>query len=481
MIAVGQVYNSYEKEKRITERMFKLADEEYQSINSKLTAEKAIVDQSLLELFKALELFNSDPSSIPAQQDLLKVAEFVRDQAMHQKETERKLIESQEEAIRANNAKSDFLSVLTHEIRTPLNVIVSIIHVLLEDEHLEDQKENFDILKINTENLKYLINDILDFSKIESGKIELQDGVIDVKKLLHDIKKANSHAANDKNLGLKVFLDDDIPERIKGDPMRLGQCISNLVTNSIKYSEKGQVEIFCELLDKQSQRARLKFTIKDTGLGIPDEQQAMILEPFHQVRNKLNDGYTNHGTGLGLAIIQNLLNLMGSEVNFESTLGVGSTFYFELEADIVAVNQSNLQQANKNFNQSRLKPGTKILVVEDFAFNVVVIKKVLSKYDVNITVAQNGLEAVEAFKNDPNGFDIVLMDLRMPVMNGTTATQEIRKINTHTPIIALTASTTVDTVTSLAKYGLNDFISKPIDPILFVDKLGDILAASQNQ
>ncbi len=477
MVAVGHVYDSYQKEKDITERMFKLADEEYQMINNKLTAEKAIVDKSLVELFKALELFNSDPNSIPAQKDLLKIAQFVRDQAMHQKETERKLIESQAEAIRANNAKSDFLSVLTHEIRTPLNVIVSIIHVLLEEEHLEDQAENFEILKINTENLKYLINDILDFSKIESGKISLQATQINIHKLLHDIKKANLLSAREKNLSLKLFLDDEVPELVKGDPMRLGQCISNLVTNGIKYTEKGNIELYCETLHKNDQEATLRISVKDTGLGISEEQQEKVFEPFHQVRNRFNNGVTTNSTGLGLAIIQRLLGLMGSRVHLESKLDVGSTFYFDITFPILKTDQTEAIKIKNELNHSRLNPDTHLLVVEDFAFNVVVIRKVLAKYGVKITVANNGLEAVEAVQATPDAFDIILMDLRMPVMDGTTAATKIREINQHTPIVALTASTTIDTVSSLLQYGINDFIAKPIDPSHFIHRIGQIIDA----
>ncbi len=468
--SISEVYDSNDKEKKMTDRMFDISAQEYQEINNRLLNEKLVIEKSIEVLLKAIEQFQEGPIT-QDKSNLIEIAEFLKDQAIHQKQIESELLQAKEEAIRANNAKSDFLSTMSHEIRTPLNVIVGIIHVLLEEQHLPSQQENLEIVSINADNLKYLINDILDFSKIESGKLELEQGEIHITELLQNIKKAHIPPAAEKGLALKLFLDDEIPEAVVGDSMRLGQIISNLVANAIKYTEEGEIDITCTVLNQNKQQATIQFSVHDTGIGIPKNEQDLVFEPFRQASNRLRQGQTNHGTGLGLSIISQLVQFMNSKIDLQSTEGVGSTFSFVVNFPLAEINNSKQLTNQENPTESPLNQHKRILVVEDFHFNVLVIQKVLNKFQVQLEIAENGQQALDILERRAHDFDLILMDLRMPIMDGITATKEIRQRNITTPIIALTASTTVETMKTVKEIGMNGFISKPIEPKGFIEKI----------
>ncbi len=478
LAAVGDTYDSYDREKNITDRMFDLSAKEYEEINSRLLTEKNLIEKSIDQLLKAVEQFEQDPQQT-SRDDLYAIAEFLKKKAIHQKQIEKELISAREVAEKASTAKSDFLSTMSHEIRTPLNVIVGLIHVMLEENYLDSQKENLDILKINAENLKYLINDILDFSKIESGKIELETDAFNLPDLLTRIKTAHLSSAKENNTSLTLDIDPDLPEVVLGDSMRLGQCLTNLVSNAIKFTKDGNVGIKVSTLDVNPKKAVIRFEITDDGIGIPTEMQPSIFEPFTQAPNNPLINKVK-GTGLGLSILKKLLHLMDSDIHLESTVGEGSKFRFDLDLPIKNTSSEEIDSSILS-DETVLDENIHLLLVEDFIFNVSVVKKILKKYGLEISVAENGKEAVEMMKSNPGLYDLVLMDVRMPVMDGITATTEIRKFDTKTPIVALTASTTKETINSVKDKGMNGFIAKPIDPTTFADKIAEYLVKSKSQ
>lgn len=478
LAAVGETYESNEKEKKITDRMFDLSAKEYETINNRLMKEKTLIEKSVKQLLKAVEQFDESNAVNANPSELYEIAEFIKERAIHQKSIEKELISARESAEHANNAKSDFLSTMSHEIRTPLNVIVGLIHVMLEDEHLDTQNENLEILKINAENLKYLINDILDFSKIESGKLELDNQSFNLKDLLRRIKTAHISNAKENGLDFKLLLDDELPDLVVGDSNRLGQCLTNLVSNAIKFTKEGSVRLKATMVGKQGDLAKIRFTVIDTGIGIPEKDQTAIFEPFKQVTSASR---ISKGTGLGLSILNRLVRLMGSEIKLISFPDKGSEFYFDVDFPISTDVGIEQKPSDKNEEVKNLNDDVHILLVEDFIFNVTVVQKILKKYGVQITVAQNGQEAVDLVLANPSAYDIVLMDLRMPVLDGISATKLIRDTGNQIPIIALTASTTKETLDTVRDIGMNGFIAKPIDPSTFAPRISDYLFESKSK
>ena len=380
---------------------------------------------------------------------------------------EKQLIEAREEAEEATRAKTDFLSTMSHEIRTPMNAVVGMAHLLMEENPREDQQESIKTLKFSADLLLSLINDILDFSKIEAGKIELESIDFNLKDLLQGIKAAQGIKATEKRVRLKLRWDDDVPEIIVGDAVRLGQIINNLVNNAVKFTEEGQIKIEVELIEEKNDRLVIGFSIQDSGIGISPQQMEVIFDEFSQANSHTTRKYG--GTGLGLAITRKLLELQNSEIKVVSKLGEGSEFSFEL-----AFKKSTKKQVNERFalshtNESYLGSlnGLRVLMVEDNPVNQYVAVRFMKKWQVTLEIANHGREALKMFQDKT--YDVVLMDLQMPVVDGYQATKNIRTWEKQhgrnpVPIIALTASasrTIKDKVNSL---GMNDFLPKPFDP-----------------
>jgi PAS domain S-box-containing protein len=379
------------------------------------------------------------------------------------KKTEFDLTKSKEDAEKANKAKDEFLSTMSHEIRTPLNAIVGISNLLLMNETLPDQIENLDALKFSSEHLLNLINDILDFSKIESGKIEFDDSEFSIHDLLLGIRKNYSYPADEKGISFKVKKDEELPEVLIGDMTRLSQIISNLVSNAIKFTSQGNVILDVEVIKSSKTSVRLKFEIKDSGIGIMQSKIDKIFEKFSQASSDTTKLYG--GTGLGLPICKKLLELQGSQLYVSSVFGEGSTFWFELD---FGVSERFTAPTSKLID---LKPsfgaiiGLKVLVAEDNQLNIMVVKQFLSKWGLDFKIVLDGKQAIEAVEAED--FDLILMDLQMPVMNGYQATLAIRakggKYQTM-PILALTASTTISVRKEAEDAGMDDYIMKPFNP-----------------
>ncbi len=394
------------------------------------------------------------------------------------KETEFELIKAKEESERAARAKEDFLATMSHEIRTPLNAILGLANLLLTKEPKEDQLENLHTLKFSSESLMNLINDILDLSKLESGKVEIKVARIDLRSLLHSIKQAHQLLATERNNSLIIEIDEKVPSAVLGDQVKLAQILNNLIGNAVKFTFDGVITVKVNVKCKKEENLFLHFSIKDTGIGIPQEKLQHIFEKFTQADNSTARQFG--GTGLGLTITKMLLELLNSEIHVESTVNEGAVFYFDLHLkEDLSVSESRPGEHTNTTNLQRMED-IKILLVEDVAINrYIVIQYLQGWWDVQIDEASNGTEAIEMVKT--KAYDIILMDIRMPEMDGFEAAKIIRSSTDpklqQIPIIALTADTARDLKDSL--YEFTDVVTKPFNPNELYAKVIKYTSASQ--
>ncbi|SMD33684.1 PAS domain S-box-containing protein [Reichenbachiella faecimaris] len=384
-------------------------------------------------------------------------------QALH--ETTQLAEVAKQEALASAKAKENFLSTMSHEIRTPLNAILGVANLLLMEDMKEEHLEHLRLLKFSGENLLTLINDILDYNKIDAGKIEFEQIDFNLKTLLEHIQKSMLLKVDEKDLSLELNYDKKLPEVFIGDSVRVSQIVNNLMGNAIKFTEKGRISVTVSAAEIDHEAARIHFEISDTGIGIDPENQAMIFENFSQASGDTTRKFG--GTGLGLAITKKLLEYMGSDIHLTSELGKGSVFSFDISLPLGAVRSKNdHRQADTNTFESLSDRNINILVAEDNRANQIVLEKFLEKWGVQVEFVENGLQAVSRSKTEQ--FDMILMDLQMPEMDGYQATIEIRKNKTeyaaHIPIIALTASALLDVRKKVKELGMTDYITKPFNP-----------------
>lgn len=376
------------------------------------------------------------------------------------KEDEAALRKAKEEAEAAMNAKTQFLSVMSHEIRTPMNAVIGSCHLLWEENPRTDQKENLQTLQHSAENLLSLINDILDFSKIEAGKVELERTDFDLPSKLTQLIEMYQFQAREKHLDLDLVLDEVIPMWVKGDPVRLTQILTNLMGNALKFTEKGQIQLQADLLDQTPQQATIKFSVSDTGIGIPAEKLDHIFQQFSQASSETTRKYG--GTGLGLSISKRLVELMGSELKVETEVGVGTTFSFILKMRLgQPVSSADPITAIDALQPESSKP-LHILLAEDNPVNIKIASRFLKNWGFQFSVAKDGLQACELARQQQ--FDLILMDLRMPNMGGIEATKILRESGFSAPILALSAEVSEEIREEVIQAGMNDYTSKPFVP-----------------
>lgn len=378
------------------------------------------------------------------------------------KEFEHALVSAKEYAEEASAAKANFLSTMSHEIRTPMNAVIGLTNLLLQQYPREDQLENLQILKFSGENLLVLINDILDFNKIEAGKLDIESIEFNLFDVVKSVQKALNIKAKEKGIYLNLEMSANLPEQMKGDPVRLAQILNNLMGNAIKFTETGSVTLIVRIESQTETEIFLDFQVNDTGIGIPADKLDSIFESFNQSDSSITRKYG--GTGLGLAITRRLLELQNSNITVESTVGKGSQFSFLLRFEkSTQVLRPKAQPADIS---RKTLVGHRILLVEDNKINQIVAAKFLSNWGLVVEIADNGKIAVEMILK--NEYDLVLMDLQMPEMDGYQATKVIREFEherfQHLPIIALTASAMQPIQAQVKAVGMNDFISKPFQP-----------------
>lgn len=392
---------------------------------------------------------------------------------LHTKNSE--LQAARDAAVSAMEAKTNFLSTVSHELRTPLYAVTGLTHLLLEENPNKNQIEHLKALKFSGDYLLNFINDILHINKIDADKLEPLIMEFNLKKVLKEVINSLQQSAKTNHTKLILDYDESIPSHLMSDPLKLSQVFMNLIGNAIKFTKEGDVTIKAEMVHKEGQDVTLYFEVKDNGIGISLEQQEKIFEGFEQGSIQINREYG--GTGLGLTIVKSLLGLFGSKIKLTSDLGQGSTFYFELKLkskdDIIDEIPFEIIRHDYDFK------GLHLMIVEDNKINQVITKKMLSKKEITSDIASNGTEAIELAQK--NTYDAILMDIHMPGISGEEATIEIRKFDSTTPIIALTAISLDDSLESFYAAGCNDVVTKPFKPEVFYQKIGEnIFGRQQN-
>nr|WP_315177091.1 response regulator [uncultured Flavobacterium sp.] len=371
-------------------------------------------------------------------------------------------------AENAVKAKQQFLSNMSHEIRTPMNAIIGFTKVVLRTDITDKQKEYLNAIKISGDALIILINDILDLAKVDSGKMTFEKTPFKMKSSIASMLHLFETKIQEKNLKLVTEYDSKIPDVLVGDPIRLHQIILNLVSNAVKFTSKGKITVSVDLLHEDDNKVILKFAVTDTGIGISEEEIGAIFENFQQATSETSRLYG--GTGLGLAIVKQLIEPQNGTIRVNSTVNKGSTFSFTLPFQKTKI-ETELETTLKELD-TEVK-NIRILVVDDMPLNQLLMKTILDDFGFERDIADNGKIAIEKLME--KSYDIILMDLQMPVMNGFETTEYIRKtMNLKIPIIALTADVTTVDLEKCKALGMDDYIAKPIDEKLLFGKIVDL-------
>ena len=385
------------------------------------------------------------------------------------KEKNNELLLAKEKVEKALKARAEFLSTVSHELRTPLNAINGITHLLLEEKPKPSQMKYLTSLKFSGNYLLTFINEILEINRIESSTIETEYINFDLKLLLTNIQNSLKELASINNNSFTLEIDPNIPDYLLGDPTKLSQVFLNLINNALKFTKNGAVKVILSTNEINEEFTSIHFKIIDTGIGIPKDKIESVFDSFSQGSIEINRKYG--GTGLGLTIVKKLIDLMGGKIKLESEEGKGSSFSFDLSFKIG--NPLTTLEKGIDYDDSILK-NKKVLLIEDNKINQMITKKMVENKGMVCEVIDNGEDAIEALKN--NAYDLVLMDVHLPGINGTIATQTIRTFDKKTKIIALTAISLNENREMLMSFGMNDVITKPFDPIDFYRIISSNLA-----
>lgn len=405
-------------------------------------------------------------------QDDLYIMEFIANQiamTLQRRMMLDNLIHARQKAEEAAQSKQQFMSTMSHEIRTPLNEVIGITNLLLQGNPRDDQMDFINTLKFSGNHLLTLVNDVLDYNKIESGKLEFEQMQFNLGNFLGEIMRSYSFRSKAKNLDFEIIKQGELPEDVIGDPIRLSQILSNLLSNALKFTTSGSIKVKIRELTRNGNHTTLEFSVSDTGIGIPKEKHSLVFESFTQASADTTRQFG--GTGLGLAICKKLIDLQGGSLALESEPGRGSTFRFVLSFSIPEKGSAR-KPVEAPENYSGLE-GKRILVAEDNKVNFFVANKFLINWGVVVTHAENGQLALEELKKQ--AFDLILMDLHMPVMDGIEATRIIRnssdeKLRTI-PIVALTAAIMSESHDKIEDLKINDYVLKPFKPHDLFDRI----------
>ena len=467
--SIGKYYNNYVAENTVDKIQFdkqlktiEQLDKEKQSQQktlrfSKLISILSIALISILSLL-SLSLYKNNKIRISTNKLL--------------KEKNRELTIEKEKAENASKARADFLSTVSHELRTPLNAINGITYLLLQEKPKASQLNYLKSLEFSGSYLLNFINDILEINRLESDKVTIEKINFNLSELTENIVTSFKEFIHENNIKCHLNIDKSLNYNLKGDPTKLSQVLINLLNNAIKFSKNGDVWLTIKNKNESKNNVTLYFEIKDNGIGIPKDKQEAIFDSFSQGSVEINRTYG--GTGLGLSIVKKILELMGSQILLKSESGKGSTFSFELEfgKGEVSVTKKEIQSEEAISLEDK-----KILLVEDNKINQMITQKMLEKRGISCVIIDNGEDAIEDVK--VNDYDLILMDVHLPGINGTEATTEIRKFNSEIPIIALTAISLNENREMLLSYGMNEVITKPFEPDYFYQVVTNYLTNTQ--
>jgi signal transduction histidine kinase/CheY-like chemotaxis protein len=385
------------------------------------------------------------------------------------KKTELELLKAKKKAEVAANAKSRFLSNMSHELRTPLNGIIGVSNLLQQENYLPHQKQSLDILRYSSEHMMILINDILDYHKIEAGRLELDMRPINIMQFMNRIINQFAGQVQAKGLQFNTAVDIHLDNEMFTDDTRLNQILSNLLSNAIKFTETGSISLTAKQLYSTSEKATVQFVVKDTGIGIPEVKHSEIFRSFTQADIDTTRKYG--GTGLGLTISKRLINMFNSELMLKSQEGKGSEFFFTV---VLKINQDSRLYIEEDQSRQLISlEGVRILIAEDNKVNMSIAKRFMTKWGIEVHEAVNGREAVERFRN--GSYDLMLIDLEMPEMDGPSALREIRRFNRDVPAMAFTAAVYDNMETDLMKKGFIDYIHKPFRPEVLHNKIATLI------
>ncbi len=377
---------------------------------------------------------------------------------MHHK-AQLKLIKAKNDAEDATKSKAYFLSNMSHELRTPLNGIIGSSNLLANEDFTKSQKRYFNIIKYSSEHMLNLVNDILDYSKVKSGKLELDKNVFNVQTTLTNICEMFTSLSYENYTKFIIDIDASLNTFVLSDDLRLTQILNNLLSNAFKFTKKGEVNFRASVKSQNEHQLEIYFTIKDNGIGIREEDKIKIFESFTQADSGTSRNFG--GTGLGLSICKQYLEKFGSTLSLESEFTKGTSFSFTIVFE-KAEDEIMFTDAVALVNESKIPKGLKVLLAEDNVINMKVAKSFLLKWDIDVTPVVNGKLAVEMVSK--NSFDLILLDLEMPIMDGTTAMEQIKLMQINTPVIAFTAAIFDDMKKELKQKGFNDYILKPFKP-----------------
>ena len=387
-----------------------------------------------------------------------------------QKKVEVELRDARKNAEESSRAKEQFLSIMSHEIRTPLNAIVGLTNLLKEQTSSGEQLEFINGIKYSSDNLLKLVNDILDFQKIESKKLILESTAFVLEDLIKSVIQTSKAGFQESEIAVEFVIAEDIPKTLNGDPVRLNQILINLIGNALKFTKQGSVRIEVIKISQPDGYIELEFAVKDTGIGIPEDRQAQIFDSFTQANADTTRKYG--GTGLGLTITKQLVELQGGKIHVESTPNQGSTFTFTITFEINKSKKQQVETLKRTLNSEALKE-FRVLVAEDNEMNQLVMSKYLDRWGIYYEMADNGIEAINKVRYED--FDLILLDLEMPKMNGYEAASFIRQEMTgakqNIPIIAISAYTLASIKRKAKQSGIDDFVTKPVDYHVLESKL----------
>lgn len=457
--SISKSYEHYEDSRVLVERAMEISNEELSEANTKLLQESNRQKLLIKKLKESIKDISVDKKEVD-NNDILQIMQVLESEIRKRKILEKNLKKAKKIAEDSLKSKELFLANMSHEIRTPLNAILGMSWLMSKSGLTPRQKEHQEVIKSSAKNLLVIINDILDVSKISSGKFTLENINFNLDKLLNHLIKIMSFSAHKKGIKLVLKKDSNIQTFLKGDPTRLNQILLNLVGNAIKFTKKGVVKVIVNLVESKPFSDVIEFSVLDTGMGISDKNLKNIFWSFSQEDTSISRKYG--GTGLGLTISKEFVKAFGGEIKVKSKKNKGSQFSFVIELEHISL-EGNTKKIEKKIKKSKKDLSDySILVVEDDEFNLLFLVSVLEAWSTKVEVAKNGFEAIEKLNSD--NFDIILMDMHMPKMDGITATKEIREtLRLKTPIIALTADV-IQTEKKCIDAGMNDFISKPFNP-----------------